>query len=300
MSSTKNISQYFFKLQNDIHETLNNITQDQPQQAPLKWADYQGKIIHWEDQPCFEKAAINVSHILGKSLPSACLENKKDTENLLNKPYEALGISMIFHPRNPHMPTMHANLRFFECQNTWWFGGGMDLTPYYGYHEDAIHWHQCCQQACSTASPNPYPLFKQHCDDYFYLKHRHEHRGIGGLFFDKLSEPSFEDCWKLTQSIGEGILKAYAPILTRRKDTPYSKNQTEFQHYRRGRYVEFNLLQDRGTLFGLQSGHRTENILVSMPPKASWKYNYKPKENTPESQLIKTFLTPKNWIKEPA
>ncbi|HJN38497.1 MAG TPA: oxygen-dependent coproporphyrinogen oxidase [Gammaproteobacteria bacterium] len=298
MNSITDITQYFFDLQKNIHNELNHITQDTSQQSPLHWENYQGHITHWENQPCFEKATISVSHIAGQSLPKASLDHASELKEIINQPYEATGISMIFHPRNPHVPTMHANLRYFQCQDTWWFGGGMDLTPYYGYREDAIHWHQSCQTACSASTPNPYPWFKTQCDDYFYLKHRQEHRGIGGLFFDKLYEPSFESCTKLIQSIGDNLTKAYAPIVSRRQNTPYTQEQTEFQHYRRGRYVEFNLLQDRGTLFGLQSGHRTENILVSMPPKVAWKYGYQPQQNTPEAKLIETFLSPKDWIKE--
>ena len=212
-----------------------------------------------------------------------------------------MGVSLVLHPRNPYAPTVHMNVRFFEARKegaepVWWFGGGMDLTPYYGYAEDAIHFHQTCKDALQPFGGDTYPRLKKWCDDYFYLKHRKEPRGIGGVFFDDLNQPDFATCFKLTRNVGENFLNAYRPILERRKDTPYGERERDFQAYRRGRYVEFNLVWDRGTLFGLQTGGRTESILMSLPPIVKWRYDWKPAAGTAEDKLYTDFLIGKDWV----
>ncbi len=248
----------------------------------------------------FEKAGVNFSHVTGSQLPPSATASRPE---LAGRPFHATGVSIVIHPRNPYVPTSHANVRFFlapthqDDQNpVWWFGGGFDLTPYYGFKEDAVSWHKMAKQACDPFGQEIYPIFKQACDDYFYLKHRNEPRGIGGLFFDDYNQGGFENAFALTRSIGESYLKAYNPIVELRKSTPYGEREREFQLYRRGRYVEFNLVYDRGTLFGLQSGGRTESILMSLPSLVSWKYDYKPDLDTPEHDLYQTFLNPQDWI----
>jgi coproporphyrinogen III oxidase len=212
-----------------------------------------------------------------------------------------MGVSLVLHPRNPFAPTVHMNVRCFiakqeGAESVWWFGGGMDLTPYYGYAEDAVHFHQMCRNALTPFGAEYHPRFKQWCDDYFFLKHRQEPRGVGGIFFDDLSEGGFEHCFNLVQSVGDHFLPAYAPILERRMDTPYTGRERDFQAYRRGRYVEFNLVYDRGTIFGLQSGGRTESILMSLPPVVKWRYDWQPEAGTPEAQLYTDFLIGKDWL----
>ena len=247
-----------------------------------------------ENGQYLEKAAVHFSHSIGAELPKAASERNPE---LAGKSFEALAISMIVHPQNPYVPTFHANLRFFLVDRAHWhFGGGFDLTPYYGFKEDAVSWHKMAKQACDPFGQEIYPIFKQACDDYFYLKHRNEPRGIGGLFFDDYNQGGFENAFALTRSVGESYLKAYTPIVELRKSTPYGEREREFQLYRRGRYVEFNLVYDRGTLFGLQSGGRTESILMSLPSLVSWKYDYKPDLDTPEHDLNQTFLNPQDWI----
>jgi len=248
----------------------------------------------------FEKAGVNFSHVTGSQLPPSATASRPE---LAGRPFHATGVSIVIHPRNPYVPTSHANVRFFlapahqDDQNpVWWFGGGFDLTPYYGFKEDAVSWHKMAKQACDPFGQDIYPTFKQACDDYFYLKHRNEPRGIGGLFFDDYNQGGFENAFALTRSVGESYPKAYIPIVELRKSTPYGEREREFQLYRRGRYVEFNLVYDRGTLFGLQSGGRTESILMSLPSLVSWKYDYKPDPNTPEHDLYQTFLKPQDWI----
>jgi coproporphyrinogen III oxidase len=217
--------------------------------------------------------------------------------------WEAMGVSLVFHPRNPYVPTVHMNVRFFvaKSQNSaevdiWWFGGGMDLTPYYGFEEDAVHFHRTNKTALDAFNPAYYPKFKKECDEYFYLKHRKEPRGIGGIFFDDFNELGFEKSFEMQRAVGDSFLNAYLPIVQRRKDTPYGERERDFQAYRRGRYVEFNLVYDRGTLFGLQSNGRTESILLSMPPIVKWRYDWKPEVNSPESKLYTDFLIDKNWL----
>jgi coproporphyrinogen III oxidase len=212
-----------------------------------------------------------------------------------------MGVSLVIHPNNPYVPTSHANVRFFIARKAgadpiWWFGGGFDLTPYYPFEEDAVQWHRVAKQACDPFGEDVYPRFKKWCDDYFYLKHRGETRGIGGLFFDDLNQWDFDTCFNFLKSIGDHYLSAYRPIVAKRKNTPYGERERDFQLYRRGRYVEFNLVYDRGTLFGLQSGGRTESILMSLPPLVKWRYNWKPQAGTPEASLYENFLRPREWL----
>lgn len=247
----------------------------------------------------FEKAGVNFSHVSGLVLPPSAREIRMDLDG--EKPFEALGVSIVAHPDNPYVPTSHANIRFFmmgdENENpVWWFGGGYDLTPYYGFQEDCKHWHKTAQLACEPFGKDIYPQLKQWCDQYFYLKHRKEPRGIGGLFFDDWNCWDIECCFEFMKSIGNSYLDAYTPIVEKRKSQPFGEREKNFQQIRRGRYVEFNLVYDRGTLFGLQSGGRTESILMSLPPNVSWEYNYSPEPNTPEAALFTDFLVQKEWI----
>jgi len=250
-----------------------------------------------EDGGVFERAGVNFSHVSGASLPPSASAGRPE---LAGRSFQALGASLVLHPRNPYVPTVHMNVRFFVAERpgagaVWWFGGGMDLTPYYPFAEDARHFHRACRDALAPFGAERYPRYKKWCDDYFHLKHRGEPRGIGGVFYDDLSEPDFETCFALTRSVGDGFLAAYLPILERRKDLPYGARERAFQAYRRGRYVEFNLVYDRGTLFGLQSGGRTESILMSLPPRVEWRYDWKPEPGSPEEKLYTEFLVPKGW-----
>jgi len=246
----------------------------------------------------FEKAGINFSHVRGDSLPPSATAHRPALAGL---PFQAMGVSLVVHPRNPYVPTSHANVRFFIAgDNTgkpqWWFGGGFDLTPYYGYESDAVHWHRTAHAACAPFGEDVYPRFKRWCDEYFFIRHRDEPRGVGGLFFDDLNEWGFERCFGFMQSVGDHYLPAYRPIVARRKDTAFGEREREFQLYRRGRYVEFNLVYDRGTLFGLQSGGRTESILMSLPPLVAWRYGWRPQPDTPEARLYDVFLQPRDWL----
>lgn len=245
-----------------------------------------------------EKAGVNFSHVSGFALPAAATAKRPD---LAYCPFQALGVSLVIHPLNPYIPTAHANVRFILVEKKdgtahWWFGGGFDLTPYYGFEEDCIHWHTIAKNACDPYGSDIYPRFKKWCDEYFYLKHRKEPRGIGGLFFDDLNEWGFEKSFSFIRDIGDSFIKAYEPILKKRKSHPYGKKERDFQCYRRGRYVEFNLIYDRGTLFGLQSEGRTESILMSLPAVAHWKYNWHPEPDSEEAKLYTDFLINKNWI----
>jgi len=251
------------------------------------------------DGGVFEQAGINFSHVTGASLPPSATAHRPE---LAGRRFQATGVSLVIHPRNPHVPTSHANVRFFIAEKEgaepiWWFGGGFDLTPYYGQDEDCVHWHRVARDACEPFGEDVYPRYKQWCDEYFFLKHRNEPRGIGGLFFDDLNEWGFEKSFAFMQSVGDHYLDAYLPIVERRKDTPYGDQERDFQLYRRGRYVEFNLVYDRGTLFGLQSGGRTESILMSLPPLVRWRYNWQPQAGTPEARLYEHFLKPRDWAK---
>lgn len=246
----------------------------------------------------FEQGGVNFSHVSGFSLPPSATAKRPE---LANREFEAMGVSLVIHPNNPYVPTSHANVRLFIAKKAgepsiWWFGGGFDLTPFYPYQEDVIHWHKTAQAACMPFGVEVYAKYKKWCDEYFYLKHRDETRGVGGLFFDDLNEQGFEHSFAFMQSVGDHYTKAYMPIVQKRKATVYGERERDFQLYRRGRYVEFNLVFDRGTLFGLQSGGRTESILMSMPPVAHWKYNWHPETGSPESLLYEHYLQPQNWL----
>ena len=246
----------------------------------------------------FEKAGVGFSHVYGDQLPPSATAHRPE---LAGKPWQALGVSLVIHPRNPYVPTSHANVRFFVADPDgtnpiWWFGGGFDLTPYYGFEDDCIHWHRTACDAVAPFGADLHPKWKQWCDDYFYLKHRAEPRGIGGLFFDDFNVLGFERSFALLRAVGDAYLRAYRPIVARRKSTPYGDRERDWQLYRRGRYVEFNLVWDRGTHFGLQSGGRTESILMSLPPLVSFKYNHVPATGTPEARLHDVFLRPRDWL----
>ncbi|MEI8118319.1 MAG: oxygen-dependent coproporphyrinogen oxidase [Methylophilaceae bacterium] len=262
-----------------------------------------------EEGNVFERAGVGFSHVIGNKLPPSASAAHPEAAG---RAWEAMGVSLVFHPRNPYVPTVHMNVRFFvakapknpDSTNTdeknaadiWWFGGGMDLTPYYGFEEDAVHFHRSNKTALEAFDPAYYPKFKKECDEYFYLKHRKEPRGIGGIFFDDFNALGFEKSFEMLRAVGDSFLGAYLPIVQRRKDTAYSERERDFQAYRRGRYVEFNLVYDRGTLFGLQSNGRTESILLSMPPIVKWRYDWKPEVNSPEAKLYTDFLIDKDWV----
>lgn len=248
----------------------------------------------------FERAGVGFSHVLGNKLPPAASVAHPEAAG---RPWEAMGVSLVFHPHNPYVPTVHMNVRFFVAkaqnegeQDIWWFGGGMDLTPYYGFEEDCIHFHRVNKEALAPFGDNYYAKFKKECDSYFYLKHRKEPRGIGGVFFDDFSELGFDKSFALQRAVGDAFINAYLPIVQRRKDTPYGERERDFQAYRRGRYVEFNLIFDRGTIFGLQSNGRTESILLSMPPIVKWRYDWKPEASSAEAKLYSDFLIEKDWV----
>jgi len=248
----------------------------------------------------FEQAGVGFSHVYGDQMPPSATKNRPE---LAGKRFQAMGVSLVLHPENPYVPTTHANFRFFTTDSddgaaVWWFGGGFDLTPYYPFHEDVLHWHRAAKAACDPFGADVYDRYKQWCDEYFFLKHRNETRGVGGLFFDDLNEPGFDKSFELTRSIGDQFLNAYLPIVKARRKHNYGERQREFQHYRRGRYVEFNLIYDRGTLFGLQSGGRTESILMSLPPRVRWEYDWKPEPGSPEADLYDNYLRPRDWLKE--
>lgn len=253
-----------------------------------------------EDGPLLERAGVLFSHVKGAALPPSASAHRRE---LAGRPWEAMGVSMVLHPRNPYIPTAHMNVRLLVAHgpensgidDVFWFGGGLDLTPYYPFEEDVRHFHSVCRAALEPFGADKYPAYKKWCDEYFFLKHRNETRGVGGLFFDDLNEQGFDHSFALAQSVGNSFLQAYMPIVEKRRNTEYAERQRGFQAYRRGRYVEFNLVFDRGTLFGLQSGGRTESILLSMPPSAQWRYNWSPKEGTPEAKLA-DFLKPREWI----
>jgi coproporphyrinogen III oxidase len=247
----------------------------------------------------FEQAGVNFSHVTGASLPASATAQRPE---LANAPWLAMGVSLVIHPWNPYVPTTHANVRFFCAQGAtgpiWWFGGGFDLTPYYPFEEDVLHWHQTAYRACEPFGADVYAHHKDWCDRYFFLKHRNETRGVGGLFFDDLNEWGFARCFEYQRSVGDQFVPAYLPIVARRRDASYGERERQFQLYRRGRYVEFNLVYDRGTSFGLQSGGRAESILMSLPPLARWQYNWQPEPGTPEARLYTDFLRPRDWLRE--
>jgi coproporphyrinogen III oxidase len=252
-----------------------------------------------EEGALFEKAAVHFTHARGDALPPAATARRPE---LAGAPFEAISVSLIAHPRNPYVPTSHMNLRFFQASPAgraavWWFGGGFDLTPCYGFDEDCVHWHEVARRACALLGPDAYPRFKKSCDEYFFLRHRGEARGIGGLFFDDLDEGGFEACFAFVASVGDAFLDGYLPIVRRRKATPFGERERAFQLLRRGRYVEFNLVYDRGTLYGLQSGRRIESVLASMPPLVAWRYAFEPEPGAPEAELAERFLVPRDWVR---
>ncbi|MEQ8288409.1 MAG: oxygen-dependent coproporphyrinogen oxidase [Gammaproteobacteria bacterium] len=300
MIEIEKVKQYLLGLQDRICDALTDMDQGL-QKTEDEWerpGGGGGRSRVMRNGNIFEQGGINFSHVHGDSLPPSATAHRPE---LAGRSFEALGDSLVFHPLNPYVPTTHMNIRFFAAEKEgeepiWWFGGGFDLTPYYGFTEDAKHWHETAQQACAGFGDDVYARYKKWCDEYFYLKHRQEPRGIGGLFFDDLNEWGFEKCFRFMQSVGDHFLKAYMPIVEKRKDTRYGDRERQFQLYRRGRYVEFNLVYDRGTLFGLQSGGRTESILMSLPPQVRWEYNWQPERGSKEAELYEVFLKPRDWI----
>lgn len=252
------------------------------------------------DGAVLEQGGVGYSHVFGEQMPASATAHRPE---LAGRNFNACGVSLVMHPHNPYVPTSHANVRFFIAEKegaepVWWFGGGFDLTPFYPFDDDIKHWHQVAYDALQPFGDELYPKFKKWCDDYFWLKHRDETRGVGGLFFDDLNERGFAESFAIMRAVGDAYLEAYLPIIARRKDTPYGEREREFQLYRRGRYVEFNLVWDRGTLFGLQTGGRTESILMSMPPLARWEYGYQPEPGSPEAKLYADYLRPRDWLIE--
>ncbi len=294
------VREYLEKLQDNICSALEVINGKETFSEDV-WQHIEGgggKTRTLEGANVIEKAGVNFSHVQGKALPAAATAKRPE---LADRSFQALGVSIVVHPLNPYAPTSHANVRFIVAEKKdadpiWWFGGGFDMTPYYGFAEDCQHWHSTAKAACDPFGVDVYPRYKKLCDDYFYLKHRQEPRGIGGLFFDDLNQGGFEHSFSFMRSVGDHFIQAYGPILEKRKAQSYTQKERDFQCYRRGRYVEFNLLYDRGTLFGLQSGGRTESILMSLPPQVSWKYNWFPEKGSAEEKLYKEFLVVKDWI----
>ena len=295
------VEKYLLSLQNDICEEFGALDSKSSFDKDV-WQRNDGRgrgvtrVI--SDGSLFEKGGVNFSIISGEKMPKSATELRPDLEG---RKYTALGISLVFHPQNPFVPTTHANVRFFIAEEKgkeplWWFGGGFDLTPFYGFEEDAIHWHTVARNACKPFGKSVYKKYKKWCDDYFYLNHRDEQRGIGGLFFDDLNEEGFDTCFEFMKSVGSHFCEAYKPIVLKRQGMSFTEKQREFQLFRRGRYVEFNLIQDRGTLFGLQSGGRTESILMSLPPLVKWTYQYNIEPNSEEEKLTSYFLKSRNWI----
>ena len=251
-----------------------------------------------EDGKVFERGGVNFSHVKGEQMPASATAHRPE---LAGRRWEAMGVSLVLHPRNPYCPTAHMNVRFFvaekaEEEPVWWFGGGMDLTPYYGFEEDARHFHRTCRDTLAPFGSDIHARYKKWCDDYFFLKHRNEARGVGGIFFDDLGEGGFDRCFDLTRAVGDSFTAAYLPLIALRRDIAYGERERDFQAYRRGRYVEFNLVWDRGTLFGLQSGGRTESILMSLPPIVKWRYSWQPEAGSAEAKLYSDFLPPRDWL----
>ncbi|MFZ6772717.1 oxygen-dependent coproporphyrinogen oxidase [Undibacterium sp. SXout7W] len=299
MTDTQAVKNYLLSLQASIVAALEEV--DGKQFLTDSWERPEGgggtsRVI--EEGHIFERGGVNFSHVMGSHLPPSAAASRPE---LAGRQWEAMGVSLVLHPRNPYAPTVHMNVRFFTThaegkEAVWWFGGGMDLTPYYGFEEDARHFHQTCKNAVTPFGSELHSRFKKWCDEYFYLKHRQEARGVGGIFYDDFNEISFEHSFALTQSVGNAFVPAYLPVLTKRATLAYSERERDFQAYRRGRYVEFNLVFDRGTHFGLQSGGRTESILMSMPPIVKWRYNWQPQADTPEAALATEFLVHKEWV----
>ena len=298
-TAIEDVKRYLLALQDDICTQLERV--DGGQFVEDAWQREEGgggrsRVL--ENGAVIEKGGVNFSHVFGSTLPPSATAHRPE---LAGRKWQAMGVSLVIHPRNPHAPTSHANVRFFIAEKegeepVWWFGGGFDLTPYYPQRDDVIHWHATARAACAPFGDDIYPRFKKWCDEYFFLKHRNETRGVGGLFFDDFSAGGFDNAFALMRSVGDHYIKAYRPILERRKDQPYGEREREFQLYRRGRYVEFNLVFDRGTLFGLQSGGRTESILMSLPPLVSWRYDWHPEAGSPEAVLYDEYLKPVDWL----
>ncbi len=294
------VSDYLVDLQNRIVTELERVDGNPFHRDRWDRAEGGGESRVIEDGGLFERGGVNFSRVRGERLPQSASAARPE---LAGRTFEAMGVSLVLHPRNPFVPTVHMNVRFLVATKphsdpVWWFGGGMDMTPYYGFEEDARHFHSICRKALEAFGPDHYPRFKRWCDDYFYIKHRSEPRGIGGIFFDDLSERGFDFCFDLTRSVGDHFLPAYVPVLERRRSNPYGERERDFQAYRRGRYVEFNLVYDRGTLFGLQSGGRAESILMSLPPLVKWRYDWKPIPSSEEDRLYREFLRPRDWLGE--
>nr|WP_315493421.1 oxygen-dependent coproporphyrinogen oxidase [uncultured Rhodoferax sp.] len=297
------VRQYLMGLQSRITTAIaevdgGNFLSDAWEKAPHEPLQGSGITQILEGGAVFERAGCGFSHVRGPKLPPSATQHRPE---LAGAPFEAMGVSLVFHPRNPYVPTVHMNVRMLAAKNpqgqeVCWFGGGMDLTPYYGFDDDAVHFHQTCKGALAPFGDDKYPGFKKWCDEYFFLKHRNEPRGVGGVFFDDFSELGQDRSFAMLQAVGDAFLAAYLPIVQRRKDTPYTERERAFQLYRRGRYVEFNLVWDRGTHFGLQSGGRTESILLSMPPLVSWAYQQQPEPGSPEAALTEHFLTARDWV----
>jgi coproporphyrinogen III oxidase len=300
---TTHVRDYLIGLQSRITQAIHDMDGkafviDPWEKGPTEPLQGNGITQILEDGPVFERAGCGFSHVRGPRLPPSATQHRPELSGL---PFEAMGVSLVFHPRNPYVPTVHMNVRMLSVVNPQgelvaWFGGGMDLTPYYGFVEDAVHFHTVCRDALHPFGPDLYPRFKTWCDDYFVLKHRHEQRGIGGVFFDDFSELGMERSFEMLQSLADRFLQAYLPIVERRQDMPYGERERAHQLYRRGRYVEFNLVWDRGTHFGLQSGGRTESILLSMPPVASWAYQHEPEPGSPEAELYSDFIVRRDWL----
>ncbi len=302
MFNVDQVKSYLLGLQNNICTTLTQLD-GKAEFITDEWQREQGgggltRVLN--QGAVIEKGGVNFSHVMGDNLPPSATAIRPE---LAGRSFQAMGVSLVIHPNNPYVPTSHMNVRYFVAEKAgekpvWWFGGGFDLTPYYGFKADCIHWHKISQKACEPLGENAYAKYKKWCDEYFYIKHRNEPRGVGGLFFDDLNEPDFEKSFEFMQSVGDHYLKAYAPIVKKRKDTPYGEREKAFQKMRRGRYVEFNLVYDRGTLFGLQTGGRTESILMSLPADVGWQYNYTPEQGSEEEKLTSYYLQDRDWLKE--
>ena len=292
------VKSFFMSLQDNICHRLTELDgKEFEQDAWQREEGGGGRSRVLKDGNVFEQAGVNYSHVFGANMPASATAHRPE---LQGRSFNACGVSLVIHPKNPYMPTTHANVRFFIAEKegadpVWWFGGGFDLTPYYPVDDDIRHWHQTALDICLPYGEDIYPKYKKWCDEYFYLKHRNETRGVGGLFFDDLNEWGFEKSFEFTQAVGNGFIQAYAPIVEARKSDEYGERERQFQLYRRGRYVEFNLVFDRGTLFGLQTGGRTESILMSMPPLVRWEYQYQPEEGSKEAELA-NYLVPREWV----
>lgn len=296
------VSTYLTALQDKITNAITTLdpTAELTQDTWQREAGGGGRSRVFSNGQIFEQAGINFSHVFGENLPPSATAGR---EGLAGRRFQAMGVSLVFHPINPHAPTTHCNVRFFVAEKEseepiWWFGGGFDLTPYYGNGDDCKHWHQQAKSACDPFGADHYATYKKWCDEYFYLKHRDEPRGIGGIFFDDYNQQNFQHSFEFMQSVGDAFLPAYMPIIEKRKDLPFTEQQRQFQLYRRGRYVEFNLVFDRGTLFGLQSGGRVESILMSLPPMVRWQYNWSPEPGSAEALLYDYYLQSRDWVNE--